>query len=265
MSELVEGTGVTVEAANALAEAAATAPTTTEEAAAQAEASKRPEGLPEKFNSWADMAKAYAELEAKQSGKDPDEDDTAQEDAPEATEETAAEDDADKNEEVSADKVDIASIEAEYAEKGEISEENYAKLEKAGFSREVVDSYKRGQEALAQIATQRITDAAGGKDEMERVFTWAKTGMTSEQIDAANAVFASGDVDAAVLKMEEVRAAYSKATGADPKKQLQGEPGKSLTTYESWAQVTADMNSKKYKTDPAFRAKVEAKLARSSI
>lgn len=254
-------TGEAVE--QALAEAAANAPTSTEEAAAklaaEREQSERPEWLNEKFKSPEDLAKAYAELEAKLGA--------APEEAAEANaEETPKEEDTseEKEEDVAA-KVDVSTFEAEYAEKGELSEESYAKLESIGFSRETVDAYKRGQEALAQIATQRLTDAAGGEEELSRVLTWAKTGLTPEQVDKANEIFGSNDIEAAVLKMEEVRGLYSKATGADPQKRLEGNPSTRVEGYGSWAEVTRDMSNPKYKTDKAFQAKVANKLAASSI
>lgn len=254
-------TGEAVE--QALAEAAANAPTSTEEAAArlaaESEQTERPEWLHEKFKSPEDLAKAYAELEAKL-GTAPEA--AAEADAKEAPkeEETSEE----KEEDVTA-KVDVSTFEAEYAEKGELSEESYAKLESVGFSRETVDAYKRGQEALAQIATQRLTDAAGGQEELDRVLTWAKTGLTPEQVDKANEIFGSSDIEAAVLKMEEVRSLYAKANGSDPKKRLEGDPSTRVEGYGSWAEVTRDMQNPKYTQDPAFRAKVENKLAASRI
>lgn len=265
---------VSEEAAQALEEAAKSAPTSTEEAQAQldaqAEAEKakkeRPEGLPEKFASWEEMAKSYAELESKL-GKPEETTEEKPEEKPKADEKKPEGDDEGKetDEEAQIEKVDIASFEAEYAEKGELSEESYAKLDKLGFGREFVDAYKAGQEALAEIATQRLKSAAGGEDAYKDVMTWASGGLTAEEIDTANEIFASNDIEAAVLKMGEIKTAYDKAMGADPAKRLEGDPSTHTSGYQSWAEVMKDQSSKEYKTDPAFRAKVYAKLSRSRL
>lgn len=266
---------VTEEAAQALEEAAKSAPTSTEEAQAQLEAQaeaekaqkERPEWLPEKFKDPADLAKAYAELEAKLGNPATTEEtpeEKPKEEKPEADEKKPEGDDEGKDE-AQDEKVDISAFEAEYAEKGELSEESYAKLEKLGFGREFVDSYKAGQEALAEIATQRLKNAAGGEDAYKDVMTWASGGLTAEEIDKANEIFAGSDIEAAVLKMGEIKAAYDKAMGADPAKRLEGDPASHSVGYRSWAEVMKDMSDPRYKKDPAFRKDVEAKIAKSRI
>ncbi|MRN79462.1 MULTISPECIES: capsid assembly protein [unclassified Brucella] len=272
----MDGTEIHVneEAAQALEEAAKTAPTSTEEAQAQLEAQaeaekaqkERPEWLPEKFKDPADLAKAYAELEAKLGSQSAAEKVPGEEE-PEADEKKpeGADEGKEPEEETQEEKVDISAFEAEYAEKGELSEESYAKLEKLGFGREFVDSYKAGQEALAEITTQRLKNAAGGEDTYKDVMTWATTGLAAEEIDKANEIFAGSDVEAAVLKMGEIKAAYDKAMGADPAKRLEGDPASHAVGYRSWAEVMKDMNDPRYKKDPAFRKDVETKLAKSRI
>lgn len=261
-------------AAAALAEAAAKAPTSTEEAAQQiadakaAEAaakegegtSERPAWLPEKFASAEDLAKAYAELEAKQSGKT----------GAEATADTTADTDEKTEGEKPAEtpdvtKVDIAAINAEFAEKGELPAERYEQLEKLGFDKATVDSYIAGQQALADAATARITEAAGGKDSMERMFAWASTALKAEEIDTFNASFENADVNAAVIAMEQLKSKYVAANGSDPKL-ITGKGGVATSdTFKSWAEVTAAMGDPRYRTDPAYQAKVASKLGRSKL
>jgi len=256
------------EDAAAMALAASTAPTTEEEARAQIaakavadEAAKapRPEGLPEKFKSWADMAASYAELEKKvgtPAAAEAEAEDADLEGLDPALQET---DEAPDPEPFS-----LTTFDAEYAEAGALSEASYETLAAKGFDKATVDGYIAGQEALGEIATQRITEAAGGKDGMDRIFAWAKTGLPVAEIDSFNDKFQHADVNAGVIAMEQLKTKYEAANGKDPVL-LGGKPsGSPVDTFDSWAQVTEAMSDKRYKTDAAYRAKVSDKLGRSN-
>lgn len=248
-------------AAAALAEAAAKAPVSTEQALldkANAERNaERPEGLPEKFNSWEDMAKAYAELEAKQSAGAQQPEAEAEADAPKEGEGNEATDDAPKA-------VDLKALSSEYETAGALSEATYADLAAKGFDKTTVDQFIAGQEALAAAATKRITDEAGGEDNLQRMFAWATTAMTPAEIDTYNASFANADVNAAVLAMGQLKAKYEAANGRDGKLLSGKSAAASVDVYSSWAEVTVDMGDPRYRSDPAFNAKVQQKLARSN-
>ncbi|AIK68513.1 putative capsid assembly protein [Mesorhizobium phage vB_MloP_Lo5R7ANS] len=115
------------------------------------------------------------------------------------------------------------------------------------------------------MATQRITSAAGGKESMDRMFAWASTSIPAAEIDTFNKAFEGADVNAAVIAMEQLKAKYETANGKDPTL-IGGKPsGSSVDAYGSWAEVTHDMSDERYGKDPAFRAKVQAKLGRSNI
>jgi hypothetical protein len=66
-----------------------------------------------------------------------------------------------------------------------------------------------------------------------------------------------------------VAGVYQKFSAARPTepKLFSGSTSQATTgeAYESVAQLTKDMATPEYKSDPAFRAKVQAKLARSNI
>ncbi|MER8406998.1 hypothetical protein NKH16_20080 [Mesorhizobium sp. M1307] len=278
-SVIVQAPESTVEEdAAALALAAQTAPTTEEEARAQIAAKKaadeaaknappvavRPDNVPEKF--W-DAAKgvvnheailaSYAELEKKVGAPKVEGDEDADlDDLDPALQETEEAEDAEP--------FSLAVFDAEYAEAGALSEASYETLAAKGFDKATVDGYIAGQEALGQIATQRITEAAGGKDGMDRIFAWATTGVSPAEIDAFNEKFQHADVNAGVIAMEQLKAKYEAANGKDPVL-LGGKPaGNPVDTFDSWAQVTAAMADPKYKSDPAYRAAISAKLGRSN-
>ncbi|RVB05698.1 hypothetical protein EN912_02225 [Mesorhizobium sp. M7A.F.Ca.CA.004.02.1.1] len=271
----VQASETTVEEdAAALALAASTAPTTEEEARAQIaakEAAKnapavavRPDNVPEKF--W-DAAKgvvnheailaSYAELEKKVGTPAAEVEDADLDELDPALQETEEAEDAEP--------FSLTTFDAEYAEAGALSEASYETLAAKGFDKATVDGYIAGQEALGQIATQRITEAAGGKDGMDRIFAWAKTGLPVAEIDKFNESFQHADVNAGVIAMEQLKTKYEAANGKDPVL-VGGKPsGNPVDSFQSWAQVTQAMSDPKYKTDEAYRQKVSAKLGRSNI
>ena len=96
--------------------------TSVEESAPEV-SSERPEWLPEKFQSAEDMAKAYAELESKQSSGE-------EAETSESTEETITEE---------AQTFAVNDASAEFEEKGQLSDATYEKLAEVGLGKEMVD------------------------------------------------------------------------------------------------------------------------------
>lgn len=261
-------------AAQALAEAAAKAPTTEAEARAQVEAEaaaakavQRPDNVPEKFwdatkgavNHEALLA-SYAELEKKVGApkEEPKADEAKTEDQPEEEKKAETPAEAPKASEV------VSKLSENFAANGKLSDDDYALAEKIGHDRATVDAFIAGQKALAEQATQRITDAAGGKEAMDTMFVWAKTGLTSAEIDAFNATMNGADVSAAEAAMRQLKAKYEVANGREPNLIGGKPPAASVDVYTSWAEVQRDMAKPEYEKDHAFRAKVEAKLGRSN-
>ncbi|PBB68153.1 hypothetical protein CK228_13670 [Mesorhizobium sp. WSM4312] len=266
------------EAAAALAEAAKTAPTSEAEARAKiaadvaaAEAAKaapvaRPEWLDEKFATPEDMAKAYAELSKKlgapKEEAKPEAEKTEAEKAKEAADKAAAE--KDKGETPKASEV-VADLSAKFlAQDGKLTDADYAAAEAIGHDRATVDAFIAGQQALAEVATQRITSAAGGKESMDRMFAWASTSLPAAEIDTFNKSFEGADVNAAVVAMEQLKGKYEAANGRDPTL-IGGKPAATATdVFTSWAQVQDAMKDDRYARDHAYRTTVEQKLARSN-
>jgi D-Tyr-tRNAtyr deacylase len=247
-------------AAAALAEAAANAPASTEDALrskaaaeAKAEAPARPEWLPEEFETPEAMAEAFAALKAG-TNETPKVEGEGESEA--KTEEEAKE--------VPAGFVDVKAVSAEWDEKGELSEATYADLAAKGYDKTIVDQYIAGQTALADAATRRLNEAAGGKENLERMFAWASTSLTADEINQYNASFANADVNAASLAIAQLKGKYEAANGREPKLLGGKPPASAADVFNSWAEVTKAMSDPRYRSDPAFNAKVQAKLARSN-
>jgi hypothetical protein len=225
--------------------------------AAEAPAEDRPEWLPKKFTSPEDLAKAYAALEAKLGQpKEP-------EAAPEVKAEEAPQGEAEKA--LASKGLDFNEFQAEFSEQGALSDESLARLEKAGIPREIVDAYIEGQQLRAASIRDTVFKEIGGEDAFNTTVAWAKDNLSAEEIAAYNKVVDSGDVAATRLAVQGLHARYRASEAFEPVL-VRGKSAVGATdAFESWAQVTQAMKSPEYRRDPAFRAKVEAKLSRSKL
>lgn len=225
-------------------------------------AQSKPEGLPEKFNSVDELAKSYQELEKK----------LGEQSQPKTGEPTLKEETkADPNNLDIAEKavenagLDMTSLQAEYSEKGELDAKSYEALEKAGITKEYVNNYIAGQEALATNSANEIKATVGGDEVYKAMSDWASNNMSDGEKQAYNKAVNSGDMDTVKLAVSALKGQYERANGKEPtlvagKAQATQEAG-----YASWAQVTEAMSDPRYAKDIAYQNEVKAKLGNSSL
>lgn len=215
----------------------------------------RPGWLPEKFKSPEELAKAYNELQSKL-GK-PADSKTPEEQPQE--QQQVEQDLADRG-------LDFNEFSNEFAQKGTLSNESYEKLEKAGIPRNYVDQYIEGQRARSALYESEVKSIAGGDKNFSEMVDWAKANLSPQEINAYNAAIDTGNPEQAKLAVAGIYQKFSAARPNEPTLFKGSTSGTSTgDAYESVAQLTKDMASPEYKSDPAFRAKVQSKLSRSSI
>lgn len=219
-------------------------------------AEERPSWLPEKFKTPEDMAKAYAELEKKQSQGSTNDEGTTQGDTTNTEGEQAAQ------EAVENAGLDWDSLTAEYEADGSLSDVSYAKLEKAGVPKELVDNYINGVQAQTAIYEGKVQ---GFAENYDALLEWGGANLSEAEIDTFDAAVNSGNLAQAEIAVKGLQARMQIAQGMPPARQLDGKGGSSSDLYESQAQIEADMNDPRYESDPAFRAKVYAKMERSNV
>jgi hypothetical protein len=244
-----------VEAMVAKAEAASEAPVDQDTGSLNVD--DRPEWLPEKFNSAEDLAKAYSELESKLGQPK----ETTQN-------ESKAEQPSDNDvaQELDSRGLDLQEFSSEFSEKGELSQDSYEKLEKAGITRNIVDQYIDGQQALAAQYESDVMSIAGGNEGFSEMTEWARSNLSENEISVYNRAVDSGDIEQARLAVAGVYQKFSAARPNEPSLLRGNTAGPSAgDSYESVAQLTKDMSTPEYKSDPAFRARVQQKLSRSNI
>lgn len=163
--------------------------------------------------------------------------------------------------------LDFAALSKSYQENGGLTEEDYASLEKAGIPKNLVDSYVAGQEAIAERTRQEVFSAAGGSEEAFRDLAGWMSQNSPGLASAYNTALDNGDTEAMKAILQSAQAERQRSEGYRPKAQVDAStaPGSGQETYTSWEEATRDMDNPRYANDPAFRRKVEAKLARSSL
>lgn len=223
-----------------------------------------PAKLAGKFETPADLEKAYLELQ-KKLGEAPKAPEQKSEDGPKIPD--VADVDAAKQAVTNAG-LDFESLNKEWAEKGTLADESYAKLEKSGIPKAMVDAFIEGQKAVQAAKISEIQSAVhaevGGPDKYGEMIQWAAQGLDAGQKAAFNKAIDSGDVASIKLAVQGLHAAYTKAGAAEPTNVKAGGKGGS-STYASIAEVMKDMGDARYNTDPAFRSAVEAKVSRSNV
>lgn len=161
--------------------------------------------------------------------------------------------------------LDITALEQEFTDNGKLSDESYAKLEKAGIPKSIVDKYIEGRQAYTSKYDEQIYSVTGGMDEYKQMINWASENLTEKEIESYNKAVQSRDVELARLATTGLFAKY-KAGGAgkSQSKIIEGKSGGSGGThYSSMAELVSDQKDERYDKDPRFRQAVEEKLRRS--
>ena len=162
--------------------------------------------------------------------------------------------------------LDMASLSEEYATTGELTADSYSKLEAVGITKDVVDAYITGQNAIINEAKTTAFSLTGGEESYTAMIEWAKANLSEGEIKAYNNNVNSTDagIRETVIRGLHSRYQTEEGSGGDL---VSGKTNASTkgSAYESNAQMMTDMNDPRYKTDEAFRKQVADKLSRSSL
>lgn len=160
--------------------------------------------------------------------------------------------------------LDFDTLEAEFEENGRLSEESYALLAAAGLPRRIVDRYIEGQKAASDRLMQEVYDIAGGEQRFRAAQIWAQSNLSAEELQAFDeAVNASPE--RARFAVHGLCAAHQHATGAPPQLTRGEALSRGEGAFSSAQDVANAIRDPRYKTDPAYRAQVAARLAKSRV
>ena len=205
-----------------------------------------------KFKSQEDLAEAYENLEKKLGEKQSQE------------QQTQTEDEGDPNSESNDVSNAIEDAAIAYAENGELSEANYKELEKLNITKDIVDTYIRGQQALISAEEVEITNSIGGQENYEAMAEWARNNLPGEEIDSFDQIVESSTPEAAKMAVKGLYARFLSEGGQQPNIRQGQTSGSAVQPFQSNAQVVEAMRDKRYENDPAYREEVERRLAVST-
>lgn len=244
-----------IDAMVAKAEAQGTPPATP--AATPEGTPERPEWLPEKFATVEDMAAAYAEMEKKLGApKDTDGEPTPAE--AEAAEAAAKA--------VESAGLDMDALGEKIVKNGDLDAADYEALAKQGISKDMVQNYVSGQQAVADKMVAEMHETVGGEEAFTGLLEWGAENLSADEIASFNETIDTGKPAAVKLALQGLQARQQAQAGTPPNL-LGGKRGAQNVgeVFRSTAEVTKAMGDPRYRTDPAYRADVMAKLGRSNV
>lgn len=168
--------------------------------------------------------------------------------------------------------IDFQDMNTRWQATGELQDQDYGQLEEAGFTRDMVDSYLSGlqyrQAQDTELATQEVVSIKnefGGEAKYTEMISWASKNLSDAEQKAFNNMIRTPDKEQIRMAIAGVQAKYLAQSNQEPRL-IGGKAARNVgEKFESTAQVVAAMNDPLYKSDPAYRAKIEAKIARSNV
>ena len=217
-----------------------------------------------KYTNAEELEKAYIELQKKLGGE---EEETAEpEDVEEEQEEV----------EVSAGEVLISDASAEFAEKGELSQETMEQF--AGMSsQELVEAYMAYRENnptpdaapsddLSDSQINFIKNQAGGEESYDQLVSWAGQNLPDSYITAFDNIVETGNMEAITMAVAGLKSQYEEVNGYEGRMLSgKGAPQERPDVFRSQSEVVQAMADPRYDTDPAYRNDVFEKLSNSNI
>lgn len=165
--------------------------------------------------------------------------------------------------------LNIEDFENEFAAQGYLSDDSYAKLEKAGFKRDMVDRYIQASAIISDNMISSIQGIVGGKEQYQKMCEWAVENLPASEIEAFNNIVTqSKDINLIRLAVENLGYKYKQANGSKPARTIHGQTSASASTYQGFrssAEMVQAMRDPRYGKDPAYTRDVERKTALSDF
>lgn len=169
-----------------------------------------------------------------------------------------------------ADGLPADSIQRMYDEykEGGLSEESYAELAKVNFTREFIDSYIQGQEALIDQYASSMVEYVGGNEKFAALMQHLQaTDMTA--FNSLDEALETRNIDLAKSLLNLAGQSYNLKFGKAAKRSVTKRAVQTKVTapkvqgFTSQAEMIKAMSDKRYRDDAVYRHEVEQKVAYS--
>lgn len=161
------------------------------------------------------------------------------------------------------DRKSVQDASAYYAENGALADEHYAALEAEGFNKRTVDLYIQGMQAdAASFQSELHGELNTNADGYANMIEFAGT-QSAEFSKAYNDAVQADDRPAIKAEAAKMWKAYIESEGQEPSTVVSGNTTPSVERFASMAEQRRAQADPRYAKDPAYRAQVDAKIARS--
>jgi hypothetical protein len=169
--------------------------------------------------------------------------------------------------------IDPQEISQRFVDNDSISDDDYSRLEDAGFSKQVVDTYLDGLRGVGAADADEIPadiikgikDSVGGDETYGQMQSWAEQNLSNEEGVAFNNLMDTGDAATIQLAVEGLYSRYSKSMGVEPNLYTGRPAASGPTPYRSTAEVVAAMSDKRYGKDVTYTEDVQRRLGGSDV
>ena len=169
----------------------------------------------------------------------------------------------------------ITDASAEYAEKGELSEDMMSKFSEMS-SQDLVQAYMEMQANAPQAEAAEpvelsdndvnaIKNSVGGEVEYDKVIDWATNNLSESQIEAYDDIISTGNTDVIQMMVDGLKAKYDSVNGSEGRMLSGKAPNNSGDVFRSQEEVVSAIADPRYDRDPAYRNDVLEKLERSDV
>lgn len=157
--------------------------------------------------------------------------------------------------------IDFNDAVKEYNEYGALSSQTMADLAKAGYPKEVVESFIESRQVLESQFTDAVYKAAGGEQEYGRIVDWAKSNLPQKVVNSFNKAIDNNNLEAIELMLEGMKSKMRAQQGTRNPSILGGATNTaSQKGFVSKSEVIEAMSDKRYGRDAAYTAEVERKM-----
>jgi len=132
---------------------------------------------------------------------------------------------------------------------------------KHGLSRQDIDTFVAGQEAIGQLARMEVFGAVGGEEQYKAMVAWARENYDKKEVEVYDRDVNSMDPAVRLTAAKGLAARYAQANGSAGVSVTEGVVNRGTTGYASGAEMRSDMKDPRYEKDQAFRDTVARKAA----
>ena len=156
----------------------------------------------------------------------------------------------------------------EYAAGG-FSDETYSALAEAGYSKAFVDTYIKGQEAVAQQFVNSVVAFAGGQEAFSKVSSYMAAQMP-DAVDTFNEAIERNDAKTIKLLINMTKSNMGKQFGKRPArtvvaKQAAPKAAPAVVAFSSRDEMVKAMSDRRYATDANYRQSIEQRVWASNL